>query len=92
MAKVREAIGGGFADSRILQVHGERMVKRDFAPQGYVRQLLKDLEMVHRFAEDLRSPTPMLGEARSLYRELVRLGHSELDAAAVLKVYEVIWR
>jgi 2-hydroxy-3-oxopropionate reductase len=34
MAKVREAISGGFADSRILQLHGQRMVERDFAPHG----------------------------------------------------------
>ncbi len=33
-AKVREAITGGFADSRILQLHGQRMVERDFAPRG----------------------------------------------------------
>ena len=40
MAKVREAISGGFADSRILQLHGQRMVERDFAPRGRMACLL----------------------------------------------------
>jgi 3-hydroxyisobutyrate dehydrogenase-like beta-hydroxyacid dehydrogenase len=91
-ARLPECLAGGHADSSLLQKLYPRIAKRDFAPMGYARQLLKDLEMVHRFAEDLRAPTPMLGEARSLYRELVRLGHSELDAAAVLKVYEIAKR
>jgi 3-hydroxyisobutyrate dehydrogenase-like beta-hydroxyacid dehydrogenase len=43
MAKVREAISGGFADSRILQLHGQRMVDRDFAPRGRMTVQLKDL-------------------------------------------------
>ena len=43
MAKVREAIQGGFADSRILQLHGQRMVERDFAPRGRMAVQLKDM-------------------------------------------------
>ena len=43
MAKVREAITGGFADSRILQVHGQRMVERDFAPRALMTVQLKDM-------------------------------------------------
>jgi 3-hydroxyisobutyrate dehydrogenase-like beta-hydroxyacid dehydrogenase len=87
-ARLPECLAGGHADSSLLQKLVPRIAKRDFAPMGYARQLLKDLEMVHQFAAGLRAPTPMLGEALALYRELVRLGHSELDAAAVLKVYE----
>jgi 3-hydroxyisobutyrate dehydrogenase-like beta-hydroxyacid dehydrogenase len=64
------------------------MLARDFAPQGYVRQLLKDLEMVNEFAAGLKAPTPMMGEALTLYRMLAHLGHGELDTAAVLKLYE----
>jgi 3-hydroxyisobutyrate dehydrogenase-like beta-hydroxyacid dehydrogenase len=64
------------------------MQRRDFAPLGYARQLLKDLEMVNEFAGGLKAPIPMAGEALSLYRMLVHLGHSELDTAALVKVYE----
>ena len=87
-ARLPECLAGGYADSALLQRLYPRMVERDFAPQGYARQLLKDLEMVHELAADLKTPTPMMGEALSLYRMLGHLGHSELDTAAVLKLYE----
>ena len=87
-ARLPECLAGGYADSALLQRLYPRIVKRDFAPQGYARQLLKDLEMVHELAAELKTPTPMMGEALSLYRMLVHLGHSELDTAAVLKLYE----
>ena len=64
------------------------MAARDFAPQGYARQLLKDLEMVSAFAGALKSPTPMTGEALNLYRLLVHLGHSEADTTAIVKVFD----
>ena len=87
-ARLPECLAGGYADSALLQRLYPRIVKRDFAPQGYARQLLKDLEMVHELAAGLKAPTPMMAEALSLYRMLVHLGHSELDTAAVLKLYE----
>jgi 3-hydroxyisobutyrate dehydrogenase len=87
-SRLPECLAGGYADSALLQRLYPRIVRRDFAPQGYARQLLKDLEMVNDFAAGLHAPTPMMGEALSLYRILVHLGHAELDTAAVLKVYE----
>jgi 3-hydroxyisobutyrate dehydrogenase-like beta-hydroxyacid dehydrogenase len=87
-ARLPECLAGGYADSSLLQRLYPRMVERDFAPQGYVRQLLKDLEMVNEFAGGLKAPVPMMGEALSLYRMLAHLGHSELDTAAVMKLYE----
>ena len=87
-ARLPECLAGGLADSALLQRLYPRMVKRDFAPQGYVRQLLKDLEMVNEFAGALKAPTPMMGGALSLYRMLAHLGHTELDTAAVLKLYD----
>ena len=87
-SRLPECLAGGYADSAVLQRLYPRMVKRDFAPQGYARQLLKDLEMLSEFAGGLKAPTPMAGEALSLYRMLVHLGHAELDSAAVLKLYE----
>ncbi len=87
-ARIPECLAGGYADSSMLQKLYPRMVKRDFAPQGYARQLLKDLEMLNEFAGALKSPLPMTGQALSLYRMLVHLGHAELDSAAVFKLYE----
>ncbi len=87
-ARLPEALGGGHADGTLLQRLYPRMIARDFAPQGYVRQLTKDLEMVSAFAKALGSPAPMLGESLGLYRSLVAAGHSELDTAAVFKLYE----
>ena len=87
-ARVPECLAGGHADGSLLQKLYPRMVSRDFKPQGYVRQLLKDLEMVNEFAGSLKAPVPMMGEALSLYRMLVHLGHAELDTAAIFKLYE----
>jgi 3-hydroxyisobutyrate dehydrogenase-like beta-hydroxyacid dehydrogenase len=86
--KLPECLAGGHADGSLLQKLYPRMVQRDFAPLGYARQLLKDLEMVNEFAAGLKAPTPMMGEALSLYRMLIHLGHAELDTGAVLKLYE----
>ena len=87
-ARIPECLAGGYADSAMLQKLYPRIVKRDFAPQGYARQLLKDLERLSEFAAGLKAPLPMAGQALSLYRMLVHLGHSELDTAAVFKLYE----
>jgi 3-hydroxyisobutyrate dehydrogenase len=86
-ARMPECLGGGYADSNVLKAYWPRMVQRDFAPRGYVRQLLKDLEMVSAWAGSLQSRTPMLGTALAAYRELKKQGHSELDTSAVVKLY-----
>ena len=78
-ARIPECLAGGHADGTLLQRLYPRMVTRDFAPQGYARQLLKDLEMVNEYAGGLKAPVPMTGEALSLYRMLIHLGHAELD-------------
>ena len=87
-ARIPECLAGGYADSSMLQKLYPRIVKRDFAPQGYARQLLKDLEMLNEFAGGLKSPLPMTGQALSLYRMLIHLGYAELDTAAIFKLYE----
>ena len=86
-ARIPECLGGGYADSNVLKAYWPRMVQRDFAPRGYVRQLLKDLEMVSAWAAKLQSRTPVLESALEAYRELKKKGHSELDTAAVVKLY-----
>ena len=87
-ARIPECLAGGHADGTLLQRLYPRMAARDFAPQGYARQLLKDLEMVNDFAGGLKAPAPMTGEALSLYRMLIHQGYAELDTSAVFKLYE----
>jgi len=86
-ARIPECLGGGYADSNLMKAYWPRMVSRDFAPRGYVRQLLKDLEMVNAWAAGLDAQRPMLSQALFLYRELKKRGETELDTSAVVKLY-----
>jgi len=87
-ARLPDCLAGGHADGTLLQKLFPRMLARDFAPQGYARQLLKDLEMVNALAGALKTPVPMTGESLSLYRMLIRRGHAELDTGAIVKLYD----
>jgi 3-hydroxyisobutyrate dehydrogenase len=72
----------------MLQRLYPRLVARDFTPAGYAFQALKDLDMVHGLAKELKVPTPMAGQAATLFRMLVSKGHGDLDGIAVLKLYD----
>lgn len=79
MAKVREAIGGGFADSRILQLHGDRMVRRDFAPRGRLAVQLKDMRNAVDCAEETGMDAPIVSFFEQLYAQAESHGLGELD-------------
>ena len=83
MAKVKEAITGGFADSRILQVHGQRMVERDFAPRGRMSVQLKDMRNAMATAGELGFDAPVTGLLEQLYADANKNGLSGLDQAAL---------
>jgi 3-hydroxyisobutyrate dehydrogenase-like beta-hydroxyacid dehydrogenase len=87
-ARIPDCLAGGYADSNLMKAYWPRMVQRDFAPRGYVRQLLKDLEMVAKWSGGLEATTPMLTQALLLYRELAKRGHAELDSSAIRKLYD----
>jgi 3-hydroxyisobutyrate dehydrogenase len=87
-ARIPSCLAGGHADSTLMQQIYPRMAARDFAPRGYARQMLKDLEMVNELAGKLHAPTPMMGEALSLYRLLVHRGHAEVDTSGIFKLYD----
>jgi len=82
-ARVREAITGGFADSRILQVHGERMVRRDFAKRGSMSVQLKDMRNALTTAAELGFDAPVTGLFERLYADAVAHGGAELDQSAL---------
>ena len=83
MAKVKDAITGGFADSRILQVHGQRMVERDFAPRGRMTVQLKDMRNAMETAATLGFTAPITTLLERLYAEGVDHGLSDLDQSGL---------
>lgn len=82
-AKVREAISGGFADSRILQVHGQRMIERDFAPRARMTVQLKDMRNAMATAAELGAVLPVTALLESLYADAVGHGLADLDHAGL---------
>ena len=83
MAKVREAISGGFADSRILQVHGQRMVDRDFIARGRMAVQFKDLRNALATAHDIGFDAPVSTLLESLYAQSVEHGLGALDQSGL---------
>ncbi len=79
MAKVKEAITGGFADSRILQVHGQRMVERDFAARARLSIQLKDMRNALATAEEIGFEAPITQLFEQLYADGVEHGLTDLD-------------
>lgn len=84
--RIPAALAPGLGNSAVLQAMLPRMIAQDFAPRGYARQVLKDLEMLMEAGRKHHLPMPMVAQAATLYRLLVAQGHGELDAIAVVKV------
>ena len=87
-ARVREAIRGGFAESRILELHGARMVSGDFTPGARVTTQLKDLTQAEALAEQSGIDLPAVSLCRELYEVLVEKGDGGLDHAALFRLFE----
>jgi 2-hydroxy-3-oxopropionate reductase len=83
MAKVRQAIGGGFADSRILQVHGQRMVERDFAKRAAITVQLKDMRNALSTASELGFEAPITGLFEQLFAQAAEHGLADMDHSAL---------
>ena len=86
-AKIPQALAAGFAGSNMLAPVFPQMLAEDFAPRGFARQVLKDLELLQAAAAARHLAMPMASQALTLYRLLVASGKSELDAAAVVTLY-----
>ncbi|MFN7101965.1 MAG: NAD(P)-dependent oxidoreductase [Pseudorhizobium sp.] len=83
-AAFRDAIRGGFAESRILDLHGARMVERNFVPGGASANQLKDLDAVMAMAEELSLTLPLTREVRQEFRDFVDQGGGEKDHSGLL--------
>lgn len=87
-ARVREALQGGFADSRILEVHGKRMVDGTFAPGGKCTTQRKDLSQALELAGELGFALPATQLCMELYDKVIAAGHGDLDHSALIKALE----
>lgn len=84
-AKVREALLGGFASSKVLEVHAMRMLTGDYAPGFKTKLHLKDMNIALENARENGAPLPSAELFCSRLRELVAAGDGELDSAAAAK-------
>jgi 2-hydroxy-3-oxopropionate reductase len=83
MGQVRQAITGGFADSRILQVHGERMVQRDFTKRAAITVQLKDMRNALTTAQAVGFEAPITTLFEQLFSQAVENGLGDLDHSAL---------
>ena len=89
-AKVRQALMGGFASSRILEVHGERMIKRTFAPGFRIALHQKDLNLAMQSARALGVALPQTAGAAQLMNACAALGHGQEDHSALVRALEAL--
>ncbi|SDO07661.1 2-hydroxy-3-oxopropionate reductase [Ensifer sp. YR511] len=82
-AAVRDALSGGFADSLILQLHGDRMIKRMFQPGGTVGNQIKDLDAAQHVAAAHGLKLPLLNAVNSAFQELATGGNTHLDHSSL---------
>ncbi len=89
-AKVREALMGGFAASRILEVHGERMIKRTFDPGFRIRLHQKDLALALSGARAMGLSLPNTATAQELFNACAANGGADWDHSAMVKALEIM--
>jgi 2-hydroxy-3-oxopropionate reductase len=87
-AKVRQALMGGFAASRILEVHGERMIKRTFDPGFRIELHQKDLNLALQGARAMGVSLPNTATAQELFNSCVASGGAKWDHSAMVKALE----
>jgi len=86
--KVREALLGGFAHSRILDLHGQRMIKRTFTPGFRIQHQQKDLNLALQSARNLGLSLPGTAVAQELLNAVSAQGGSDLDHSAMVLALE----
>ena len=86
--KFIKALSGGFADGKILQNHGKRMIKKDFSPKGKVSTHLKDMNNILECANDFNTQLPISNLIQSMFKSLVDNGNSDDDHCALYKEIE----
>jgi 2-hydroxy-3-oxopropionate reductase len=87
-SRVRQALMGGFASSRILEVHGERMIARTFAPGFRIRLHQKDLSLALSAAREMGMALPNTAVAQQMFSTVVAAGGADLDHSALVRAIE----
>jgi 3-hydroxyisobutyrate dehydrogenase-like beta-hydroxyacid dehydrogenase len=88
-ALVRQAIQGGFADSTILEVHGQRMIDNKFIAGAHSTTQRKDMSQAIELAQSLGLKLPATLLNRDLYDQMIEAGHGKLDHSALIKAIDL---
>jgi|TARA_B110000116_G_scaffold237352_1_gene223508 2-hydroxy-3-oxopropionate reductase len=88
--KMIKALSGGWADSKILQTHGKRMIDKDFTPKGRTSVHLKDMSNILECANSYNTHLPISNLVKEMYKSLVENGHGETDHSSLYKEIERI--
>ena len=88
--KLIKALSGGWADSKILQTHGKRMIDKDFSPKGKTYTHLKDMNNILECANSYNTHLPISNLVKEMYKTLVDNGHGNTDHSSLYKEIERI--
>ena len=88
--KMIKALSGGWADSKVLQTHGKRMINKDFTPKGRTSVHLKDMNNILECANNYNTHLPISNLVKEMYKSLVDNGHGETDHSSLYKEIEKI--
>ena len=88
--KMIEALSGGWADSKILQTHGKRMIDKDFTPKGKTTTQLKDMTNIINAGKAVETHLPISSLIKEMYNDLVADGHGNTDHSSLYNAIEKI--
>ena len=89
-SKMIEALSGGWADSKILQTHGKRMISKDFSPKGKTTTQLKDMTNIINAGKAVETYLPISSLIKEMYIDLVADGHGNTDHSSLYNAIEKI--
>jgi 2-hydroxy-3-oxopropionate reductase len=89
-SKMIEALSGGWADSKILQTHGKRMINKDFSPKGKTTTQLKDMTNIINAGKAAETHLPISSLVKEMYKDLVADGQGNTDHSSLYKAIEKI--
>jgi 2-hydroxy-3-oxopropionate reductase len=89
-SKMIEALSGGWADSKILQTHGKRMINKDFSPKGKTTTQLKDMTNIINAGKAVETHLPISSLVKEMYEDLVTDGHGNTDHSSLYNAIKKI--
>ena len=89
-SKMIEALSGGWADSKILQTHGKRMIGKDFSPKGKTTTQLKDMTNIINAGKAVDTHLPISSLIKEMYKDLVADGYGNTDHSSLYSAIEKI--